>query len=708
MNRIRLAMPLLLWALGCDDTPSGQADAAADGFVGGQDASVADMQQPDMRRPDMIIPDMYVGDAQVQVARRLMTWVCDTRFAQEASAEDLQLIDVANGAGTIGIDLTDDPCMFDLVYREGEQMQRLSASPAGYLLAAGVENAGTRVICASRIEHQAADDGGEPDEEGMHLQRETTGVGLECFTWRNGAWSAPQVVIEPNLDFAPWVNAVDALDGGSFQVRYDRDFSFQFLNLTDAGRPEEDGSYTVTLRLGDDGQIEADAPEKAADGMMGAPVAPDANEACPPDFEEGDPRCEARCGDNSCDPGETCADCPQDCGECGLAVDDADEPGYVEVLGEWQTADGLGDSSRWSDDGIAAFTFDGLRPGWKEVWVHHPGGDAATPNAFYRIVEGEDRVLAELIEDQRDAPADWRLLGTVHTQGDFVIELTKTGAGRVYADAIRVDVVEPPEPLVDNGDGLYREVDGAWESAEGGQGGTYRTSSDGHAEYAMPIMPGVYEISVYYPAVPLAAQRVRYAVSVDDTLVSELTLNQRNQADGWLSLGYFALNGLRARLSVSSLDGMPAIADAVRFEARPALVGGGEFVVDDGDAFHTETGVWSASEQGGVDGDARWSRAADATATWQFSGLAPDDYDVLVWVAADARNTIAAEYVITSGPAELGRASIDQTQESGWVSLGRHPILGPSARVTVRQAAAGNLRADQVKLVSPSCEACDR
>ena len=190
--------------------------------------------------------------------------------------------------------------------------------------------------------------------------------------------------------------------------------------------------------------------------------------------------------------------------------------------------------------------------------------------------------------------------------------------------------------------------------------------------------------------------------------MASVAINQRNQTDEWVTLGLFRLNALGAIVSVASQDGLPAIADAVRFDRRPNLMGGGEFVVDDGDALYREAGAWSPSDQGGVEGDSRWSRAADASAHWQFTGLAPDAYDVLVRVAADPRNTIAAEYVIRAGGAELGRASVDQSQQTGWVNLGRYLVSSPTVSISLSQSAAGTLRADQIKLVSPHCAACDR
>ena len=697
---------LLLLAAACDDQSATLKDAQPIADLG------VDQGAPDQGRVDQGMRDQGMrdqgpdNDFGVRVAQRVMIWVCDTRFARDADADALQLSAIDGGSGVIALRPAAEPCTFDLMYAEDDAQDVISAVPGGYLLSMGAEADGQRVVCASRIEHRATDDGGRPDVAGDRVQRETTGVALQCAAWTDGVWGPLQTLIEPSLDWAPWVLGVEANGDGAFRVRYDRDFSFQFMNLTQAGRPDEDGTYAIDLQVGDDGLMVASAAERVANDVAGAPADQVDPDACP-DGDPSDPRCAPRCGDQTCAANESCADCPLDCGVCAISVDDADDPGYTEVLGEWQTAAGFGDTARWTNDGVASFRVRGLAPGWKQLWSRHPGGADAAEFAAYRIVEG-DNIAAELIEDQRNAPDDWRLIGIVYTRGNFSVEVAKTGPGRLYADAIRVDVIEAPPPVVDDGDGLYRETAGVWTSADGGNDGDHRASADGSAEFAQPIHPGVYEISVYTPAVPMTSQHAVFALSADGSHVASVAINQRNETDDWVTLGLFRLNGLRATVSVTSQDGLPAIADAVRFDARPDLMGGGEFVVDDGDALYRETGAWSPSDQGGIEGDSRWSRAADAAAFWQFTGLAPDAYDVLVRVAADPRNTIAADYIIRAGGAEVARVSVDQSQQTGWVNLGRFTVNSPTLSVALSQSAAGTLRADQVKLVSPNCAACAR
>ena len=499
---------LLLLAAACDD-PSARPTDARPSMDRGVDQAV-----PDHGRIDQGLPDQGPAtDFGVREAQRVMIWVCDTRFARDADADALQLSDIDGGSGVVALRPAAEPCTFDLVYAEDDAEAVLSATPGGYLLSMGAEADAQRVVCASRIEHRVTDDGGQPDVTGDRVQRETTGVALQCAAWTDGAWGPLQTLIEPSLDWAPWVLGVEARGEGAFRVRYDRDFSFQFMNLTQAGRPAEDGTYAIDMRIGADGLMVVGAPERVADDVAGAPADQVDPEACPQD-DPADPRCGPRCGDQVCAANESCADCPADCGVCGLSVDDADDPGYTEIVGDWQTAPGFGDTSRWTNDGVASFRVRGLAPGWKQLWARHPGGADAAEFAAYRVVEGE-QIAAELIEDQREAPDDWRLIGTVYTRGNFSVELAKVGPGRLYADAIRVDVVEPPPPVVDDGDGLYRETGGVWTRAEGGNGGDHRASADGSAEFAQPITPGVYEISVYprgahgVPARPLHAQRRR-------------------------------------------------------------------------------------------------------------------------------------------------------------------------------------------------------
>lgn len=128
-----------------------------------------------------------------------------------------------------------------------------------------------------------------------------------------------------------------------------------------------------------------------------------------------------------------------------MVMDDGDDPGYADLSGVWQTTAGRAELSRFTDDGVATFDFRGMRPGPKTVWVHYPSDARATDRAIYRVREPGDDLPAEVTLDQRSGGGDWRRAGVVHTRGDFVVEVAQGGSGRLYADAVWVDVVPGPD-----------------------------------------------------------------------------------------------------------------------------------------------------------------------------------------------------------------------------------------------------------------------
>ncbi len=712
---MRIALHVLaalsLSATACEDSSKGDPSEPQPPGPAGQGDVMGQPSPPDTGPQIMpgpmdagALPDISVGEI---VAERIMTWVCDSGFGAEALDEDLELAEVAGGDAVIRIDPAGEPCTFHLsVSAPGEETTRLTETPSGYLLAAGVERDGVRAVCASRIEHRAAAEEGQEDPDGRMVRRETTGVSVICAVGAGETWTAPFEVVASSGEFAPWVVALTDDGDGGYTLTYDRDFSFQFLNLTPGGRPESDGSYTVGFSVDAEGAVTVAEPEKLADELVGAPE-PEDPEQCPAGvIDPDDPRCAPRCGDGTCDPDEACDTC-EDCGPCALMVDDADEPGYAEVEGEWANAEGHDDFSRWTEAGRATFTFDAMLPGWKSLSVHHPRDANSATAAVYRIIEGEQEV-ARFVEDQRGEPSEWVLLGRFPSRGDFLVELSSAGAGRLRADAIRVEQIEAPPPVVDDGDGLYAETEGRWSGGAGGHDGDHRSSVGGVATFTLPIQPGVHQLAVYVPDAPQASTRADLTIASDGRFVAGMTVDQRS-ASGWLELGRYRLDGQRVTLTWTGTDDLPVLADAARVGRHADLNRAGEVAVDDGDPLFLVDGQWAPAAGGGVGGDARWSRDPVGRARWQFSGLAPDFYDVLVAWPADPANTTVATYSFSAGGGEIGQVVADQTAPNpGWLRIGTVWAASPVIEVSLTREGRGTVYADAIKLVSTSCEDCTR
>jgi hypothetical protein len=145
-------------------------------------------------------------------------------------------------------------CQYQLVFRaaDGDE-QLLGPTPDGYLFAAALRtSAGLGLLCVNAIRHTSL--GG--------LDRHIEAVELRCSA--SPGFSEPfgplTPVVSPDGDWAPWLRTLSAIDspsgaGKSFSLRYVRDFSFQFFNLSDRGRPATDGLYELLLEVSSAGAL---------------------------------------------------------------------------------------------------------------------------------------------------------------------------------------------------------------------------------------------------------------------------------------------------------------------------------------------------------------------------------------------------------------------------------------------------------------------
>jgi hypothetical protein len=161
----------------------------------------------------------------------------------------MPLMDVENGGGdTLSIRAAGDvPCKYDLLYgpAAGRPEQISMGEPGGYLITAATRfSSGHTVVCASNIHHYPT---------GIGNQHAIDGVTVECGAHDGTTWLRLQTVLEPDGEWAPWVDAIsqNEADSNQFVITYRRDFSFQFLNLSDRDRPETDGIYELRLTLRD-------------------------------------------------------------------------------------------------------------------------------------------------------------------------------------------------------------------------------------------------------------------------------------------------------------------------------------------------------------------------------------------------------------------------------------------------------------------------
>jgi len=133
---------------------------------------------------------------------------------------------------------TGSPCQFTFSHR-GPSGERLLSNRGGYLITASARfSSGALLVCAANVAHH-------PVGDGVHAVDD---VPIECAFETTAGWTSFTQVIFPSGAWAAWPRSVREDGGGWYTLTYVRDFSFQFANLSDGGRPATDGVYEVSLR----------------------------------------------------------------------------------------------------------------------------------------------------------------------------------------------------------------------------------------------------------------------------------------------------------------------------------------------------------------------------------------------------------------------------------------------------------------------------
>jgi hypothetical protein len=145
-------------------------------------------------------------------------------------------------------------CHYDLIYlsENGDEHVISGKDASGYLFTRVLKTStGVTVVCVNNIRHH-------PLEGEIH---EIDTVTIDCARRKQGSWTALRPMVTPDGEWAAWLRTFqeDASQSHPFRLTFTHDFSFQFMNLTDAGRPTEDGLYEVGFSVTDDG-FDAEEP----------------------------------------------------------------------------------------------------------------------------------------------------------------------------------------------------------------------------------------------------------------------------------------------------------------------------------------------------------------------------------------------------------------------------------------------------------------
>ena len=699
---------------GMSSTGGGEAGSGEAGIDQNADLGVDDAMLPDVGVMDALIVDPPDGGDLPPsiIANRTPIWVCNAQYGQDLEPESnaLLLNSIQNGSGSLRIAPTSIPCVFDPLYIDGGAPEISLGESGTYLLGAGVQADELLAVCLTRVEHESAEIEGETDVENVMLRRSTTGIAALCAIRDSSGWTPLVEVIPSTLEFGAWVMEVSAQPNGAFILTYQRDTSLNPLNITPYGRPEEDGVYTVNFELDGDTLRALNTPQKISDLAavdLSSPPDPCAEEGA----DVNDPQCQPRCGDQKCDSLEQCGDmegaeapaCIQDCGPCTLTLDDADDPGYRELEGEWLTSRGHEGYARFSESGRASFDFTGLKNGWKSFSVQHPRNPLSSTSATY-IILSNGREIGRVSDDQRRSEDGWVTLGDFFVEGDFSIQVLNTGEGRLRADAIKVDISSAPPMVLEDNSPTYRELEGVWETRESGSGGTHRWSPNGHAQYTLNASTGAYQVGIYLPPPTQESGLAEYRLSVGDVAQATLVLDQGRGADAWVDLGVYTLAGASVSLNIQSLDEGGVAVDAVRFTPLTDPQPTDEISVDIENPFYREAGVWMTAEGG------RQSADPASTAIYTFSGLSPQAYHIVTQHPTGDGYVSDAEYILSAEGGLIHRVVVDQNQPfvGEWHKIGEVFAPGPEMLIHLgRQLDSGLLHAGPIKLISFECETCE-
>jgi hypothetical protein len=151
------------------------------------------------------------------------------------------------------------PCSNQLVYVAAKSPERVLSMTPGMIILVDAKIVGkTLVLCWSNERHAQAPGGGPND-------RTSLGVRIECaLRDRAGTWSASAAVVVPDGDYAAWMGTIvpDASAQDRFTIRWFRDSMFQFLNLSSANRPSEDGVFDSKVTIDGITLVSSGAPAR--------------------------------------------------------------------------------------------------------------------------------------------------------------------------------------------------------------------------------------------------------------------------------------------------------------------------------------------------------------------------------------------------------------------------------------------------------------
>lgn len=268
----------------------------------------------------------------------------------------------------------------------------------------------------------------------------------------------------------------------------------------------------------------------------------------------------------------------------------------------------------------------------------------------------------------------------------------------VLADADPILLIDRLEPGYSENGTWSDSIHPGWN----GVASRWSAEASASAEYAFDLdASGWYQVQIWAVhdpnSDPLTAVAMANAQGVWTQRV-DLTTG----SDGWTTMGVMRLAPGALRVSISKQGAQAGLLRADGVRLVPTAAPAAETVLDQGEqGYHELVGTWRDSVLPSPNGGtSRTSADVGAQATWEPM-LAPGLYQVSFYRVADPNSATLAQITVESG---LGTTTIPinlTNGTSGWVDLGRFPLLAGQGRVTIQaQSNDGPLRADAVRFTA--------
>ena len=188
-----------------------------------------------------VTPEM-LDESQVLTAEVLKARGPQMNCVPTAEEGTVHVLDTIEATGQRVVQtLGSAPCSSTLGFQELDgSITEISATPGAFYNASAIRLGDTVVVAWTLVDHGEW----EVDDAGRMLSREVNPVIEVAVMDEGGAWQGPERLID--LDEAAWLGRLIMVDD-TLTLLFWRDSLFEHLFMTQEGRPETDGLYTLAL-----------------------------------------------------------------------------------------------------------------------------------------------------------------------------------------------------------------------------------------------------------------------------------------------------------------------------------------------------------------------------------------------------------------------------------------------------------------------------